>query len=684
MVRFFPLTHYFFLEYIIFSERFYSKRKEFAPTGEHISLFLEYFPFLKGTNTIMTELSPLKVYQLSLKVFAFTDMMLDIFETMKRDARINEQSYERNETVLHLAAEEGLATCVKRLIDLGADLSVKDVDGNTVLHRLVRATVLHPRNIKQQIDVFDTVFDRVVKWWCIMRTIPYPEEENRDYYTLLRREASLYLTHDIYNNDGLSVLGLSFNLGASEIISRLLMMPDVTMFEDVNSKSDQFVFDISHLTPRTTDKLSSCCGGNKIHMLDEVNSSEKVRKVEHEPEHLSGLEWLLAHKVKSRTAQILDLPPIKMIESYYTSIVAKTFALLMLLHVIYMAVFTYVGVDLLSQLREDETTVESSSPQILLLYIIVPVEPAIIVIYVFYVLLRFMISGDFKRRSKLSSKRGIGRVLSVIATNALLFVGLTYAALVITWIVLFSVRYTYQDYVLAPALCIGWLLSISFTRGFKAINYFYRMLLSMILRDVVRFLVVYLFVLLAFGFAFHVLFQVSSAVVSDYATPGDTLFLSFNMMIGMGELFDDSLETNMDAVGRSILYLKIFYLIYIILSTVILLNLLIAMMNDSYSSILQEQKVTWRIESVSLGVAIETSFPMSRLFSNVTMYQGSEGNFLTSSCIKVLKVAQRAHDVCTTSPQRRCNVMLHRRWGDVVLNVMSLLKIFQGGNMSMN
>ena len=37
-------------------------------------------------------------------------------------------------------------------------------------------------------------------------------------------------------------------------------------------------------------------------------------------------------------------------------------------------------------------------------------------------------------------------------------------------------------------------------------------------------------------------------------------------------------------------------------------------------------------------------------------------------CTLVYSTAQQAHDVYTTSAQRRCNVMtLHRRWGDVVL-----------------
>ena len=50
--------------------------------------------------------------------------MLDIYETMKRDADINEQN-NRQETVLQLAAKEGFQEHIPRLVLLGADLSVK-------------------------------------------------------------------------------------------------------------------------------------------------------------------------------------------------------------------------------------------------------------------------------------------------------------------------------------------------------------------------------------------------------------------------------------------------------------------------------------------------------------------------------------------------------------------------------
>lgn len=54
-----------------------------------------------------------------------------------------ESPFPRGETVLHLAADEGLSPCVGRLIILGADLSAKDYVGNTVLHSPTLATVLN-------------------------------------------------------------------------------------------------------------------------------------------------------------------------------------------------------------------------------------------------------------------------------------------------------------------------------------------------------------------------------------------------------------------------------------------------------------------------------------------------------------------------------------------------------------
>jgi hypothetical protein len=463
--------------------------------------------------------------------------------------------------------------------------------------------------------------NNVVKWWCIRKNIPFPEEENQDVFMLLQREATLYLVYDICNDKGLTVLDQAFKSGVPEVLSKLLMLKDVTMFED--SSNFTYSFDVTSLTPRTNNEIQTCCGHRKIAPLSDKDVASQ--KTSENLEHISGLEWLISHTEKTRAAEILDLPPVRLIESYYTSVVAWTFALLMIFHITYMSVFTYVGVDLLDKLRTNQETINSSDPETLLLYIFVPIEPGLILIYALYSLFRYCVTGDLGRKSRLSRKQGFSLAISILASYMFLVISIIFAVLVFTWIGLFTRRYRFQDYVLSTALCIGWLMTISFTRGIRAIHYFYQMLLSMIFRDVSRFIIVYLFVILAFGFAFHVLFQVSSAIVANYPTPAATLFLAFNMMIGMDELFDDVFQTNMGNAGRTTVYSKILYLVYIILGTIVLLNLLIAMMNDSYSMILKENQVTWRIESVSLGVDIESNFPASRVFSRVNIKSGHLG-----------------------------------------------------------
>lgn len=208
---------------------------------------------------------------------------------------------------------------------------------------------------------------------------------------------------------------------------------------------------------------------------------------------------------------------------------------------------------------------------------------------------------------------------SSVLYNALpVFIGILYSVLVLTWIVLYSVGNSYMDYVFSVAICMGWLYTISFTRGFRPIHYFWRMIQNMIIKDIMKFLFIYLFVLLAFAFAIHAVIQVSQAVADEYPSPLDTMFLVFNLMIGRGDLFDNTLSQGFDSVDRNTTYLKVLYLIYIILATILLLNLLIAMMNDSYSAILQRQSVTWRLEAVQLGVDIEKSVPLSsKLFGRL-------------------------------------------------------------------
>ena len=543
------------------------------------------------------------------KIHLLSDKMLTIFEYQhSKVALLDKQSTVKEETVLHLAADEGLSSCVKRLIDLGADLSMADYKGNTVLHRLTIATDENQRHTKRHLEVFDTILEMVVKWWCKKEGKEYPEV-NSDNYTQLQKKATLHLIYQIQNNDKLSVIALSFKLGAFDIIYRLLMMRNVTMFKELS----KYKFDISSLKPLPKK------AGNGVSPAND---------------NLSGLERLFKQKSRKNQAakilDILDIPPVKMIERYYNSIVRRTYFLLMFLHVVKMIIFTNVGIYFSAKIRDESTEINSLDPLTVFYLCVVASEPFIIGLVLLCRLIAVLKSGNINCKCGTSDlwqtiKSKTRRILEVLYR-------LTYITLVIIWIVLFVVRCNIQDYILAAALCFGWLHSIMLMRGFKKYHYLFRMLISMILRDFSRFAFVYVFVLFAFSSAFHVLFQISPAVLQIYGNLLDTLFLAFNLMTGRGELFDEDFKTNMNDAGRELTVIKMYYIVYVLLSSIILINLLIAMMNDSYRKIFDKKHVTWRIDSVILGFDTERMLCdcLRKKISKVSIKRGDEGKKFNS------------------------------------------------------
>ncbi|XP_021362394.1 uncharacterized protein LOC110456149 [Mizuhopecten yessoensis] len=496
---------------------------------------------------------------------------LDIYEDMQRDANINTLN-NNSESVLHLTADAGFSDSVTRLVFYGADLTCADRDGNTVLHRLVRSLAEDEDNHEVNMKVLETILHDSVRWWSTAQGEPYPKE-TKNIFQEMQREALVTLAFDYRNNDNLSVLAYAYKLGSYAFLDRFLTMPDVMKFQ----RGDEIYFDITHLTPLTSRSGNWCYG---------------LATGKHERSHI---ELLMSLNAKERASRVLDVAPVRQIERMYTFICAWAYAFFMLLHIIYMGVFSYLGVSVAAKFRNMNNGVllSNTDPVLVAVYVIVPIEPAIAIVHTMGTLCKTLY-----RKESLKGN-------SVITKFALTL----FACLTLAWIGMVARRDTNQDYVLAISLCLGWMNSIALTRGFKGIHYFFKMLVNMVARDVLRFLVVFSFVLLAFGFALHVAFQISPDIANTYSDPAETLFMTFNLMIGMAELFDDSFETGMSGVGRSATFAKAIYLVYILLSTIVLLNLLIAMMNDSYSDILLHQKVNWRVESIQIAIGVEHLFP---------------------------------------------------------------------------
>ncbi|XP_046357539.2 uncharacterized protein LOC124135909 isoform X2 [Haliotis rufescens] len=524
------------------------------------------------------------------------DTMLDIYETMKRDVDINEPN-DIKETVMHLAVMAGFDEGLNRLILFESDLSLQCKEGNTVLHCLTNAMVDNPTKVHMYLKVLDVIMHQAVRWWCIKNGHRFPDD-NRDQYLHYKRQAVHHLTTGIYNKSDLNVLSLACRVGCVQVVERIMLMEHVMCF----SLEKKTRYDITHITPRTNDSLAGMRGSGKV------------------VPRPSCLEWLLSTESPERAARVLDIAPMREIERVYSTVAAVTYFLIIVLHILYMTLFSISAVAL-GEKRRKTPNDDSLDAATVIFYAIVPIEPALLLLYMSYSFIKVLCQGEFTMKYRL--QRGSNDLTSLIVRYSSIIMSIMYSVLVFVWMGLYRSKYSHHDYILAPALLIGWFMTITYTRGFRPIHYFWRMIQNMIIRDVMKFIFIYCFVLLGFSFALHVLFQASAQVIESYPNPLYTMFLTFNLMLGMADLFDASFETNMVLAGRHTVYAKVIFVVYMVLAAIVLLNLLIAMMNTSYSAILQRQTLSWRIESVQLGVDLEKAIPAaSKLFGGGKLKKG--------------------------------------------------------------
>ena len=501
--------------------------------------------------------------------------VLEIFKIQKGTLNLDRQN-KNKETVLHLASKPGFENEIAFLIENGATLDIGDNEGNTILHRLVKEVAESSEERTDQLmNLIKFIFEKSVRWWCLKNNHPY-QADDKILTQQNKRNAIIYLTQNVYNKRNLSVIELAFKHGTVPFIELVMNMPDIMSFKD--KRRNLVYYDITNVMKRTINSDTKRAYTQRPYielMTDLTDNPERVLK-------------------------ILDIEPMRDIEKMYTLICKRTLALVLFLHVLYMSVFSYLGVKISAKFR-NTTAIAETDQTLTMAYAIVPLEP----------LVCFAIILAYARRVSITQETIARSILKYILL-------MVYITLTTIWLFLIAYREPYHDHVLSLSLFIGWTGSLSLTRGFKGIHYFYKMLLHMLIHDIFKVLFVYSFVLLAFGFAFRVLLEISEPLVSDHTT-GDTLFKTFNLMLGMEEIFTDEFKTAMEEVGRTTGFVRVFYIVYIVLSTIIIFNLLIAMMNDSYSKILKKETGTWRMEAILLGMSIEYSLP--KCIQNTLSYE---------------------------------------------------------------
>lgn len=142
----------------------------------------------------------------------------------------------------------------------------------------------------------------------------------------------------------------------------------------------------------------------------------------------------------------------------------------------------------------------------------------------------------------------------------------------------------YYDLSLAVAVYLCWSYMLMFLLGHPSTGHFVIMIVKMLLGDLLKFMLIFTVFLMGFTYAFYVLFDEEGILALI-----ERAMSLFGVMV-------NGYDPDFIPVDRYDVISTCFLFVYVLLSTILLLNLLIAMMSETYSNVSEEALNQWHLE----------------------------------------------------------------------------------------
>ncbi|XP_043935647.1 transient receptor potential cation channel subfamily V member 6-like [Protopterus annectens] len=322
-------------------------------------------------------------------------------------------------------------------------------------------------------------------------------------------------------------------------------------------------------------------------------------------EDLSILQLIVISENKEAHT-IVDMTPVKELVGLKWHKYGKHyFRALGFIYLIYISIFTACCINRPLMPRPDNAT----DPTDLMMYVQKPLKDC------------YTTKADYVRL--------VGEIISLIGASTIMFIeilgilrfgvktyffltvlggpfhtiGICYSTLVL---IILIIRLSSSDGEVVPmsmALILGWMYILYFARGFKMLGPYTIIIHKIIFADVLRFIWIMIFVIFGYTSAFQIIFESQNP-------SGIPAFYQFPMALqSTYDLFLNVLNVptnyNMDLPNMYILV----YSSFAMLTSVLMLNLLIAMMADTYFRVARQQELIWRIQVVAAMLQLEQRMP---------------------------------------------------------------------------
>ncbi|ESO92828.1 hypothetical protein LOTGIDRAFT_216486 [Lottia gigantea] len=162
-----------------------------------------------------------------------------------------------------------------------------------------------------------------------------------------------------------------------------------------------------------------------------------------------------------------------------------------------------------------------------------------------------------------------------------------------------SCSHQYEDYMAVFAILCTAPYFLFFCRGFRTVGPFVVMIYKMIKGDLLRFVIIYVIFLIGFSQAMFIVFR--EVENSPFNSIGESIVAMFVMSVGQfADFYDSLIESKHMIMGR------IIFMVYMVLVTLLLVNMLIAMMGNTYQLIASTEK-EWLRQWAKIVLVVEQS-----------------------------------------------------------------------------
>ena len=528
--------------------------------------------------------------------------MLEVFTAAEKGREVADVEGETGPPLIEMCARRGNAKAVALMIKYGAD-----IDGK-VLFDLIDKSVNTPGNTQRLLDVYRTITDNCVLWsW--LKAAP---EERRNYpvkgteptaYKQLQRDIVLSLLNS-RNEQGWNVVQHAIVSGAEAFLNEIINAPPKVFEITENSEEakagtiqhSSILYDVTNFLIPPTALCQDACRRN-VTVPEDTENQETAENAS--GTRTSYLDLIVENGHLWESTDILQEEPFRTITEPIVRFVMVAYILIGIIQFCYMMLFSIwpadychlmgifnpnvsnFGVSVDCDVSNDSRVNDDSQYYIpeTTEWLIWPTALLIATLF-------------FRHQDK-----SPGQVIYGLCTLRLPFA-------ISVWMWYFTIYLDHEFYLILTSvvLLFGWLVIASCATRiiyFEKVIIIWYLLTHIILKDILSFFVVFMFILGSFSVAIHAIRE-SALLERPNSTFPNTMYKLFASTLTTGDFFDETLGHSPNVVSHHD-FMRIMFALYLCCTAIIMLNVLISMMNNSYGMAIKTATNVRRFQMIRTG-----------------------------------------------------------------------------------